>query len=180
MGDHDDWDFDGDEGPPQEFAAEASVPAPLPRDANGKIVRADWSGGPPDEQGELALSEQAAFTLAEKAEMRGEAGTDVVTSYDELPADLQAFYVNEEGYANVQATQADLQARDPAAFDRMTEDRDGQLPDVQIALEQLKAARAFMSDEALVDYYDGLRYDMPLEASAALHEYLVKHKAIKV
>ena len=68
------FDFEPDETP-QEFPAEASVPVPLPRDADGKIVRADWP--PPDPDFELASEAERTDEVASPDEARGILGLPV-------------------------------------------------------------------------------------------------------
>jgi len=177
-GTHDDWDFDGDEPAPQEFPAEATALAPLPRDADGKIVRADWSDGPkpPPPDPDLPLSEQSAFTPEEQAELRG----DVTTSFDELHPNVQALVRDQAGYdqtlASIDTVRADL----GDAFAEAESDFEELPIDAQQTIYAL-LSRDWKPHgaEALGDALDQLMDTLPLTSEAVLREFLVAHNFIE-
>lgn len=183
------FDFEPDEAP-QEFPAEGSVPVPLPRDADGKIIRVDWSDGPkpppPDPNREVQPSAYLSKEdgRAQVAEINAEhetpaqtpASTDVA-SFDELDANAQAVFVNEEGYAQAQDNIAKLEGLPNYAA--MDADSEKLPPDAQAVVGRLLSRAGHVDADTLVEEYDALSDWLPLSSSAALRSFLVKHDFIK-
>ena len=179
MGDHDDWDFDGDEGPPQEFAAEAAAPAPLPRDADGKIVRADWSGGPPPPTPDPDY-EPPYDPNAEGRAIVAEVNGDAPGSFDELPKVSQTLFRNQEGYDTVQASVDKVRAHFGDAFAEMDSEFEELPTDAQMVVGALLSYDwTQRGAEALGDALDQLMDQLPLTSEAELREFLVDHGFIE-
>ncbi len=172
MGEHDDWDFDGDEGPPQEFPAEATALAPLPRDADGKIVRLDWSDGPkpppPD----------ANFEPPSDAEQNGE--TESPGSFDELHPTAQTIFRDQEGLDTAQASVATVKAHMGDRFAEMDSDFES-LPSgaQQVIAALLSVDWKPHGAEAMADAFDQLSDTLPLVQEAELREFLEDHGFIE-
>ncbi len=152
------FDFEPDETP-QEFPAEASVPVPLPRDADGKIVRADWPPPDPD------------FELPSEAERADEvASTDEASSYDELDANAQAVYVDAEGFEQAQDNIAKLESLPNYAA---IESDSAKLPDdAKVAAARLLSRWGQVDNDTLIAEYESLSQWLPLQSAGALREFL--------
>ena len=169
MGEHPDW-VDGE-------PVESTALAPAPRDADGRIVRVDWSGGPPppSPDPELPLSEQPAFTPQEQAEMKGE--TESPASFDDLDANVQAVYVDEAGYEQAEANIGKLEdLPNYAAIDADS----AKLPDdAKVAALRLLSRWGQVDNDDLVAEYESLSHWLPLSSAGALREFLERYDFIK-
>jgi len=168
------FDFEPDETP-QEFPAAASVPVPLPRDESGKVVRVDWSDGPPPPAPD-ANFEPPSDADAEGAEIVAEQNGDEPGTFDELHPNVQAIVRDQEGYdqtlASIDTVKADL----GDAFAEAESDFE------ELPVDAQKVVYALLSHdwkphgaEVLADAYDQLNDILPLTSSAALREFLVDH-----
>jgi hypothetical protein len=177
-GDHPDWDFDGDEPAPQEFPAESTALAPLPRDADGKIVRLDWSDGPkpPPPDADFEPYDPNAAGRAIVNAVNG----DAPGSFDELHPNVQAIVRDQEGYdqtlSSIETVRADLGERFAEAESDFEE----------LPVDAQKVVYALLSHdwkphgaEVLADAYDQLSDILPLTSSAELREFLEAHGFIE-
>ena len=154
--------------------------APAARDEDGKVIRADWTDGQPfapdPAQGELALSEQPAFTPQEQAEMRGE----TPGSFDELHPNAQATFRDQAGLDQAFASVDKVKAHFGDAFAEMDADFEELPGDAQMVVAALLSHDwTQRGAEALGDALDELSDSLPLTSSAELNEFLVDYGFIE-
>jgi len=144
--------------------------ATVPRDEDGKVVRADWP--PPDADFEPP-SDADAEGRAIVAEVNGE--TESPGSFDELPANAQAVFVNEAGYDNAVENNAKvanyLGPEKSAAMDAAYK----KLPDdARDVVARLNSHWGKMDEAELFDYYRQLARWLPLSSAGAMVAYVEK------
>ncbi len=154
--------------------------APAARDEDGKVIRADWTDGQPfapdPAQGELALSEQPAFTPQEQAEMRGE----TPGSFDELHPNAQATFRDQAGLDQAFASVDTVKAHFGDAFAEIDADFEELPGDAQMVVAALLSHDwTQRGAEALGDALDELSDSLPLTSSAELNEFLVDYGFIE-
>lgn len=154
--------------------------APAARDEDGKVIRADWTDGQPfapdPAQGELALSEQPAFTPQEQAEMRGE----TPGSFDELHPNAQATFRDQAGLDQAFASVDKVKAHFGDGFAEMDDAFEGLPSDAQMVVAALLSLDwAQHGEEAMADAFDRLSDTLPLVDEAALREFLEDHGFIE-
>ena len=154
--------------------------APAARDEDGKVIRADWTDGQPfapdPAQGELALSEQPAFTPQEQAEIRGE----TPGSFDELHPNAQATFRDQAGLDQAFASVAKIKANMGDDFAEMDDDFEELPSGAQMVVAALLSVDwKPHGPEVLGDALDQLMDTLPLTDEAELREFLEDHGFIE-
>ena len=155
--------------------------ATVPRDADGKVFRADWSDGPAPpalDPEHVPSGEQSAFTSEEQAEMRGE--TESPGSFDALDANSQTLFRNQAGLDQAQASVDKVKAHFGDDFAEMDSKFEALPRDAQMTVAALLSHDwTQYGAEALGDALDQLMDKLPLTSEAELREFLVDYGFIE-
>ena len=175
---HEDW-IDGE-------PVESTALAPAPRDESGRIIRVDWSGGPPPPAPDAShVPADATLTPQEGAQIvaenEAEHGVQASSSFDALHPNAQALFRNQEGLDQALASIDKIKdARSPSEFAEMDTDFEGLPVDAQqVVAVLLSHDWTQRGAEALAEALDALSDSLPLTSDAELREFLQDHGFIE-